>query len=85
MVVSFLSFFSSSPISNKLHRPSIMALLYSIGGLLNDVYIFESFLSPHLLVANSVKKMDERGRNIMCICKLMSLLVLFLPNLYTVT
>ena len=48
----FIFVFSSIPVINNLHRPSSVALLYFIGCLLNDVYVFESFLSLHDLVAN---------------------------------
>ena len=72
----FIIVVSSSPIISNFHRPSSVALSYFIGCLLNDVYIFESFhLSLHHLVANYVKNVDERGRNIMCVCTLPSLLV----------
>ena len=66
--------FSSSPISN-FHRPSKVALFYSISGLLNDMYVFDSFLSLPHLVANYAKNVDELGRNIMCERTLPSLLV----------
>ena len=36
----FIIVFSSSPI-NKFHRPSCLALLYSIGGLLNDMNVLK--------------------------------------------
>ena len=48
----FIIVLSSNPIINEFHRPSSVALLYYIGCLLNDVYVFESFLSLHHLVAN---------------------------------
>ena len=66
--------FSSSPIINNFHRPRGVALSYFIGCLLNDVYVFESFLSFHLLVANYFKNVDEWGGNIMCVRTLPSLL-----------
>ena len=65
---------SSSPI-NKFQRPSNVVLLYSINDLLNDTYVLESFLSVTHLVANLVKNVDERGRNIMCERTFPSLLV----------
>ena len=40
-------------------------MFYSIIGSLND-YVFERFLCLHHFVANYVKNVDERGRNIMC-------------------
>ena len=48
----FIIVLSISPIFNNFYRPSSVALLYFIGCLLNDVYVFESFLSLHHLVAN---------------------------------
>ena len=45
--VSYLIFIivsSRKPPTNKFCRPFSMAILYSIGGLLNDMYAFESFL-----------------------------------------
>ena len=71
----FLIVFSGSPIINNVHWPPGMALLYSIGCLLNDMYVFESFLPLHFLVANKVKNVDERGRNLMCVRTLPSILV----------
>ena len=46
-VIRFLLLFFSSPINNKIHRPSNVALFYSFSGLLNDKFVFESFLSHH--------------------------------------
>ena len=43
---------SSNHIINNVHRPSRVALLYSIGCLWNNLYVFESFLSLHHLEAN---------------------------------
>ena len=59
----FIIVLSSSSIIKNLHRPSRVALLYLIGCLWNDMYVFGSFLSLHHLLANLVKN-DERGRNI---------------------
>ena len=42
-VVLFIIVCSNSPIINNVHRPSSVALLYSIGCLLNDMYIFKVF------------------------------------------
>ena len=91
----YLKFFlfivlSSSPIINNVHQPSRVALLFFIGCLWNDMYVFESFLSLHHLVANLVKNVDERGRNIMCVRSLPSrfffhLYPLCFPFLYLVT
>ena len=39
------------------------------------MYIFESFLSLPRLADNKVKIVDERGQNIMCELKLLSVLV----------
>ena len=65
----FMIVFSSS-------RTSEVALISSISGLLNNIYVFKSFFLslPHL-VANEVKNVDELGRNIMCDRTLLSLLV----------
>ena len=60
----FIIVLSSSSIIKNVHRPSRVALLYFIGCLWNDMYVFESFLSLHHLLANLVKNVDERGRNI---------------------
>ena len=60
---------------NNFLWPFSVALLYFIGCLLNDVYVIESFLSLHHLVASYVKNVDERGRNIMCVRTLPSRLV----------
>ena len=48
----FIIVLSSSPNINNFHRPSSVALSYFIGCFLNDVYVFESFLYLHHLVAN---------------------------------
>ena len=48
----FIIAFSSSPIIKTFYRPSSQTLLYSIGCLFNDMYVFESFLSLRHLVAN---------------------------------
>ena len=64
---------SSSPIINDARRFSRVAFLYSIGCLWNNMKVFETFLSPHRLLANYFKKMDELGRNIMCVRTLPSL------------
>ena len=37
---------------NNFHWPSSMAFLYSEDVFLDDMYVFESFLSLHHLVAN---------------------------------
>ena len=42
----FIIVLSSSSIIKNVHRPSRVALLYFIGCLWNDMYVFESFLSP---------------------------------------
>ena len=60
----FIIVLSSSSIIKNVHRPSRVALLYFIGCLWNDMFVFESFLSLHHLLANLVKNVDERGRNI---------------------
>ena len=60
----FIIVLSSSSIIKNVHRPSKVALFYFIGCLWNDMYVFESFLSLHHLLANLVKNVDERGRNI---------------------
>ena len=44
--------FSSTPIHKNFDRQSNVAFFYSINELLNDMYVFESFLSLHFLVAN---------------------------------
>ena len=74
-LIFFIFVLSSSPIINNFHRPFSVTLSYFIGCLLNDVYVFKSFPSHHHLVANEVKKVDERGRKIMCVRTLPSLLV----------
>ena len=74
--LSFIFVFPSTPLINNFHQPSSVAS-YFIGCLLDDLYVFESFLSLHHLVANLVKNVDERGRNIMCVRTLPSLLVLY--------
>ena len=48
----FIIVLSSSPVINNVNRPSRVTLLYSIGCIWSDMYGFESFLSPHHLVAN---------------------------------
>ena len=48
----FIFVLSSSPNIINFHRPSVVALTYCVGCLLDDVYVFESFLSLHHLVAN---------------------------------
>ena len=50
--IIFIIVISSSPINNKFYRPFSVALLYSNYGLLSDMYVFETFLSVHHLVAN---------------------------------
>ena len=45
MFIEFFIVFSSSPINNKFYRPSSVALLYSISGLLRDMYVLEMFIS----------------------------------------
>ena len=69
--------FSSSSFINNFHRPSSVALSYFIACLLNDGYVFKSFLSLHHLVANYVNNVDERGRNIVCVRTLPSRLLIF--------
>ena len=39
----FIIVLTSSPIINNFHLAYSVALLYSIGCLLNDMYVFESF------------------------------------------
>ena len=48
----FIIVLSSNPNVDNVHRRSSVSLLYSIGCLLNDMYVFEFFLSLHHLVAN---------------------------------
>ena len=52
MIFVFIFVPSSSPIIKYFHEPSSVAFSYCIGCLLNDVYVFESCLSLHHLVAN---------------------------------
>ena len=66
----FLIVFSSN-------RTFEVALISSITGLLNNIYVFKIFLSLPHLVANEVKNVDELGRNIMCDRTLHSLLVFY--------
>ena len=42
---------------------------------MNDLYVFEIFLSLHHLVVNLFKNVDERDWNIMCVLTSPSLLV----------
>ena len=80
----FIFVLSSSHIINNVHRPSRVALFYSIGCLWNDMYVFESFLSVHHLVANYAKNVDERGQNLMCVRTLPSLLVEFVLKQFSI-
>ena len=54
LVVNIVCFFififvlTSCPIINKFHRNSSVLVLYSIGCLMNVMYVFEVFLSLHL-------------------------------------
>ena len=60
------------------NRTFEVALISSITGLLNNIYVFEIFfLSLSHLVANEVKNLDELGRNFMCDRTLLSLLVFY--------
>ena len=46
---------------NNVHRLSRVAFLHSIGCLLNDMYVFESVPSFHLLVANQSRMWMSEG------------------------
>ena len=48
----FFIVLSSCSINNNVYWPSRVALLFSIGCLLNDMYAVEGFLTLHHLVAN---------------------------------
>ena len=48
--LGFIFVLTCSPVIINFYRPSSVALLNSVGCFLNDVYVFESFLSvPHLV------------------------------------
>ena len=58
--VGFFFVFPSKLITNNFHWPSGIALFYSIGCLLNDMYVFESFLSLHRLVNNVDDQLSQQ-------------------------
>ena len=83
-VVFLMIAFSSSPNNNNFHRPSEVGIsicvFFSICGSLNDMFLFESFLSLPRLATISLENVDELSRNIMCKRTLPSFLVVQIDN-----